>query len=345
MTGNLPVRSAPHGARATGRKAAVPGRFRSFLRRPWVRRAVIVFGCVVGLLVIASVAGATWLQTDAGRRFVARRVETFVSDQIAGRMTIGTIDEMTPGTMRMRDVHFFAPGGSEVIYAREMDTVLDWRSLLRGRVVVTGGHMRGGRINYGMNPRGGIGLDLAFRTPGLVEDRTAPADTPLDVDNIVATGVELTVEVSGSPRVHAQSLRCIMKAWAPRLGAPVQMRMRDIVARMNIDAPIPIGFAVKAGTFRYDPSRQDRTRLDLRGVLSGARVRLEIEIGMRDAHPHTNLRLTVPGTGAWLRTSPTILQLTLGDLVSSHLDFSVVVARREPAERPHADRHVATADR
>lgn len=308
-----------------------PGRFMSFMRRRWVRRTVIGAGCLVGAFVIASVVGAFWRRTDAGRSFIARRVETFVSGQIDGHMTIGTIDEVSPGSMRMHDVHFYAPGGSEVVYAREMDAVLDWRSLLRGRAVVTGGHMRGGRINYGMNEHGGLGLDLAFRTPGLREDRTAPVNTPLDVDNIEATDIELTIAIHGSPRVHAQSLRCILKAWTPRLGAKAQLRMRDIVARMNIDAPIPIGFAVKAGTFRYDPTREDRTRLDLRGVLSGARVRLEIEIGMRDAHPHTNLRLTVPETGAWLRTSPTILQLTVGDLVSSQLDFSVVVAARERA--------------
>ncbi|MCF8707411.1 translocation/assembly module TamB domain-containing protein [Rhizorhapis sp. SPR117] len=92
-------------------------------RNLWPRRILIGLGSVLGILVLVIGAGLLWLNSESGRRFAAKQIESM---QFANGMQIdmGRIDGSLYGAMRVHDLVFRDPQG---VFFTAPIVEMDWR--------------------------------------------------------------------------------------------------------------------------------------------------------------------------------------------------------------------------
>lgn len=303
--------------------------------RTWLRRIGMGVAALVVALAITAAVLAIWIHTDAGHRFIARRFESFVTDQIAGRLRVGGVTDVSLRGVSARDARFSAPDGQDVLVIDDVDLEIRWLSLLAGRFIVPSARVRGGRIVL-RDAVGGLDLDLAFRNRHPRSEPPEPDDpSALDVANIDATGLGLFANVHGVPTINVTGLHSTVRVWVPYPGGPTRLSARDIAGHLAIHTPIPIGFAIASGTMRFDGSARDRAAVDLLGLVDGTHVRWTNTIVSGHGGVHVASVLVVPDVGAALRETALIAQASVAEVTTSGFDFSVQIG---PTASPSAHR-------
>lgn len=131
------------------------------------RRALRVIGWVTALLAaLLILVTPTLVWTAPGRRFVADRIETILSDQIPGFARIGVIERLVSPTV-VRDLEFFHPGTRRVLHIERAVVDIDFSAAFGGKLVFEHAEARGGTLSLWIDPDGRSSLEGAFmsKTP------------------------------------------------------------------------------------------------------------------------------------------------------------------------------------
>lgn len=283
---------------------------------------LLLFSVLTFALLLEAVA--LWIRTDSAHETIARAIETQLTHEIQGSIRIGRITNATTSSLHAHDVRFFAPDGEVVIVADELDLHFRASALLRGRVVTTRASVVGGRVIARVRRSGEVGLDLAFRAQPSGSPSTS-TDAPVDFQALSLSRVNLVAGGNGAPDTTISGIRCTMHIWVPQVGAKVRFTLRDLRARIRLDAPVPLDLATSTGRVEFDGAARERASVDLRGSLGGTpRVRLLIRVLIRGADARIVATLHVPNTGAYLAHLPLILEGRGMALASSSFEFDVV---------------------
>jgi uncharacterized protein involved in outer membrane biogenesis len=287
-------------------------------RSTWGRRLAKVAAVTVLIFVVASVALVLFVRSTSGRDFIARKIETLLSDQIAGSMTIGHIDRISPDHVVARNIRFLSPEGQLVVHARWADIDFRMFDLLRGHVATSRARVRGGAVYLDTDAQGDLGLDMAFRGSG-----SGSGALTVDFDQLRVTGILLRARMSGAPNARITRVSGDVRVWTETAGAKAQLLVSRLTGRVGIDSPIPIRMIVERGGFRYDGARIGRTHLDVHGTMGGSPVRLDVTVETDEEEPLVVAELTVDGVSGWIGSAPLITQATLAELFSPGFDLRV----------------------
>jgi hypothetical protein len=139
----------------------------------WTKVALIV---IAVLAVLSFGASLLLTSTVGGRRWVAGKLETFVSDNIPGRLEIGEIVDLGPPFVA-KDVRFFHPDGRLVLHCKDAEIVLDVMEALSGRLAFERAAVDGGSILLAMEKDGRVALEAAL------SEASKPGDPPSNPDS------------------------------------------------------------------------------------------------------------------------------------------------------------------
>lgn len=119
----------------------------------------------IGLSILVSVVLSAWLSwTESGRRWVADRIESGVSDAIPGSLKIGKLLELGPPLL-VEDVRFFHPDGRVVLHAKRAEVVPNMWLAVQGKLGFDRADVEGGRIVLSPDPDGRIAFEAAVDKP------------------------------------------------------------------------------------------------------------------------------------------------------------------------------------
>lgn len=297
-------------------------------RRVWLRR---VLWSLLALFVLALVAAGVfvaWLHGEAGRRFLARRIESTINGEIRGSVSIGAITSLSRRGLVARDLRFMAPGGEEVIVVRDVELEVRWTSALSGRLVSPWAKARGGRVV--LHERGdALTIDTTFSgrpRPGAQPSRPRPRgrqESKVVFQRIEVSDITLVTAVPGVPDARVSDISTVLGLDVQQPGGLPLLTLERLTGRAHLDTPLPIRMRFTGGTFRFNSGSRDRVRADLSAVLDDNRVRLRCTTVMRGDSPHISLRLMLPESAGPLDSLPTLVQAGIADLTSSSFDFAV----------------------
>lgn len=287
----------------------------------WARRTLWITAALV-VAIGSLIAGALfWADSSSGREYIARRLESLASEEIAGKMRIGRIDSISLGHVTAHEVRFLTPSDDLVILARRVELDVTMLDLLRGHVTIDGGSVRGGSLLLVTDHDGNLGLDRAFRSAR--RSTTSGDGVTVDLDRLAVSDLSVRVRAAGVPDIHVRGLGAIAHIYTSEPGAPAQVRASGVTGHVAVATPIPFDLVLARGTVRFDGSSVHRARVDVRGRMGGSRMRLETTVKMGRDHPRVVAQLTVDGTMGWIRSIPLIFQATVADITSSRFDLHV----------------------
>jgi hypothetical protein len=294
--------------------------------RRWLmrgRRPVLALLGIVLVLggVLFGVLG--WLQSDDGREELARRIEDVISDGIRGSVTIGGIDAIGERDLHAHDVVFEDESGRTVIEARDVWLELDFAELAAGRFVSERGRVHGGLVVLETIPSGELLLDRAFESP-----RPGPPGAPIGPDvvrleNLVADGVEVRIEVDGVPDATISNVSTICLVRAPEHGS-VRFRADRIDGDAHFATPIPVDFSIDDGSLTLIGDARRRATLTLPTVVGGEPVTIDTTVRMNAREEaHVDVHLIPSSFGAVFTSSALVTQALIAETLTSALDVTV----------------------
>lgn len=119
----------------------------------------------MALSVVVSFVISAWLNwTESGKRWVADRIETVVSDEIPGTLRVGHISEIGPPLLA-EDVRFFHPDGRLVLLAKRAEVELNMLEAVQGRLGFDRASVVGGQIVLSPDPDGRVAFEAAVDKP------------------------------------------------------------------------------------------------------------------------------------------------------------------------------------
>ncbi len=297
-------------------------------RHPWVRRVLWSLLVLVVLLVASAGVFVAWLHGDAGRRFLARKIESFINGEIRGTVTIAEITKLTRRGVVARDLRFRAPGGEQVIVVRDVDLEVRWSSALSGRFVSPRARARGGRVV--LHERGdALSIDTTFSgrpRPPSEPPRPpppGPQESKVVFERIEVSDITLITAVPGVPDARVSDISTVLAIDVRQPGGLPLLTLESLRGSAHLDTPIPIRMRFTGGTFRYNSGSRDRVRANITAVLDDNRVRLRCTTIMRGDTPRISVRLGLPASAGPLDSLPTIAQAGLADHFVSNFDFTV----------------------
>ncbi|MEY4579134.1 MAG: hypothetical protein RL701_3837 [Pseudomonadota bacterium] len=151
---------------------------------------------VVTLLALSALLFGFWCaQTEAGRAFVARRVERLVNASIPGRLEIGTLTQLRGTRVNAQHVRIFHPDGRCLLSVDESEVVLDVLDALQGKLGFQRAAATGGFFSLAMDPDDRLSFEAA------VNAKTKPGE-PHDPYG----GLHYSLR-----RMYARNLRVLIK--------------------------------------------------------------------------------------------------------------------------------------
>ncbi|NOY90294.1 MAG: hypothetical protein GXP55_03720 [Deltaproteobacteria bacterium] len=220
------------------------------------------------------------LPTLRGRRVAARGLSTYISSQMAGRLVIGRIDELTSERVVLRHLALFDPAGRRVLTGDEAVVVPElsaaWAGTLRFRDV----RLRAGTLRL-VEGADGLPTFLAAFAPREPPSRDAGPGLHALVDHIGLSGWTVYGQVLGVRGVRLERLSA-----SGRLEILGDVRIRVDQARGELVAPYPRRFELErvVARIRGDPALG--TRLYAQLAAPDERVELNLHYAMDpDANP------------------------------------------------------------
>lgn len=96
-----------------------------------LRRIAYAIALLVAIVAVASVAGAFWLRSNAGRCWLIARITRFVEGKIDGKLHIGRLDGPLWGWVVLQDVRIYDRDGNEAGRTQKVAVAFDpWRAPL-----------------------------------------------------------------------------------------------------------------------------------------------------------------------------------------------------------------------
>ncbi len=294
-------------------------------RNAWIRRLALGLVAFVALVAVCGGGFLLWLETSAGRRYVARRFEAGVTGQIRGRLSIAEVTGLSRRGLRAHGVRFVSPRGGEVLSVEDLELDVQWSALLRGRFISPRGRVKGGRVTLREGREGRLELDETFRSRESSGEGDAPSSTdpPIDLQHLAASGLTLTVRLRDVPSSQGTGVRGEFHVWVPTPGAPARLDVRELAGRVTIEAPLPIMLRVTTGTLRFDGGDRHRAEVNLRGSMGDARVRLETNVTADGDDARIAAHLTLAREASATDAIPLTLQAAVASMVSSRFRFTV----------------------
>ncbi len=297
-------------------------------RHPWLRRVLWSLLALIVLLVASTGVFVVWLHGEAGRRFLARKVESLINGEIKGRISIAEITKLTRRGVVARDVRFRAPGGEQVIVVRDVDLEVRWSAALRGHFVSPRTRAHGGRVV--LHQRSGtLSIDTTFqgrpRPQGEPSRPPPPGPRPSNVvfERIEVSDITLITAVPDVPDARVSDISTVLAIDVREPGGRPLLTLESLTGSAHLDTPIPIRMRFTGGTFRFASGDRDRVRANVTAILDDNRVRLRCTTTMRGDTPRISVRLSLPASAGLLDSLPTIAQAGLADHFVSNFDFSV----------------------
>jgi len=297
-------------------------------RHPWLGRVLWSLLALVISVVASAGVFVAWLHGDAGRRYLARRIESFINGEIKGAISIAEITKLTRRGIVARDVRFRAPGGEQVIVVRDVDLEVRWSAALRGRFVSPRARARGGRVV--LHERSGtLSIETTFSgRPRPQSERSRPPPPGPQQSNVVFERIEvsditLITAVPGVPDARVSDISTVLAIDVREPGARPLLTLESVTGSVHLDTPIVIRMRFTGGTFRFSSGDRDRVRANITAVLDDNRVRVRCTTTMRGDTPRISVRLVLPESAGLLDSLPTIAQVGLADHFSASFDFSV----------------------
>jgi hypothetical protein len=178
-----------------------------------VRRLGVAVLVTLGL----SVAVGLLIDSDWGRRQIARVANERVSAAIGGALRIGAIDRISLPTLWARDVQLVAPDGVAAIAVERAEVEIDLAALLHGTFAFVRADVRGGVVRVLADPRGRINMEETFRSAAPDEgdedddgDDHDASDT-LDLRGLATSGMTLIIEGKDLPSLKLREIVGIMR--------------------------------------------------------------------------------------------------------------------------------------
>lgn len=297
-------------------------------RHPWLRRVLWSLLVLVGLIVVSAGVFGLWLNGAAGRRYLARRIESFINGEIRGSISIAEITKLTRRGIVARDVRFRAPGGEQVIVVRDVDLEVRWSAALHGHFVSPRTTVRGGRVV--LHERSGtLTIESTFQGPPSPQGEpsrpptTGPQPSNVVFERIAASDLTLVTAVPGVPDARVSDISTVLAIDVREPGGRPLLTLESVTGSVHLDTPITIRMRFTGGTFRFASGDRERVRANITAVLDDNRVRLRCTTTVRGDTPRVSVRLILPESAGPLDSLPTIAQVGLADLFSSNFDFSV----------------------
>ena len=295
--------------------------------RTFLRAAFVV------LLVLVASAGVLigWLQSESGRRYLARRIESSVSKEIRGTLHIGAITALTRRGVSGRDVRFTAPGGGDVIVIEDVDLTVRWLPLLRGRLISPLARVKGARVVLREGRDGELTIEETMRgrssaaggqtsQPGRREEQ---GETTLDLQRIELSDTTFVSNVSNVPDARVTGIRGRLQITVREPDEEPVLTLRGFSGRGRLDTPIPIELGLSEGTFRFDATSADRVQANARTEFDANRAAIRCTARVEGDDTRVAVRLSMPEDAGALAGLPLIMQGNALDLASSSFDFSV----------------------
>ena len=295
--------------------------------RPWLRWAAITLGALAALAAVALGVAVTWVRSDSGRRWVARKIESTVSRQVRGTLRVGEITELSRTALRARDLRFVAPDGTTVIEVREVSMDIRWRSLAAGRFDSTSARVRGAtvRIAEARGAPGSVSIAQMFQGRGGGGEGDAQGgEPPLTLRRIAVRDLTVESRFGDLPDARGRNLRGTLDIVIPRPGAGARLHLRGIRMALHVATPLPLDLDVRDGRFDFDADAEARARVDLRTNLG----RVETDVIARPAEVRVFAHATLRRDATPFETLPLTTQAFGADIASRSFHFDV---RREGA--------------
>lgn len=292
----------------------------------FLRVALVVFLLLVGSLGVLL----GWLQSDSGRRYLARRIESTVSKEIRGTLHIGAISALTWRGVSGRDVRFTAPGGGDVIVIENVDLTVRWLPLLRGRLVSPVARVKGARVVLREGRDGELTIDTTMRSRSSSSGaRSSPprraeqGETTVELQRIELSDTTFVSNVSDVPDARVTGLRGTLQITVRKPDEEPVLTLRRFSGRGRLDTPIPIEMDLSEGTFHFDATSSDRVRADARTEFDANRASIRCTARVEGDDTRVAVRLSMPPDAGALAGLPLIMQGNALDLASSNFEFSV----------------------
>ncbi len=307
-------------------RASLNPPFRGTRLRTFLRVALVVL-----LVLVASVAVLIgWLQSDSGRRYLARRIESSVSKEIQGTLHIGAITALTTRGVSGRDVRFTAPGGGDVIVIENVDLDVRWLPLVRGRLVSPRARVKGARVVLREGRDGELTIKTTMRSRTSSSGgrssqprREEAGETTVDLQHIELSDTTFVSNVSDVPDARVTGIRGTLQITVRKPDEEPVITLRRFSGRGRLDTPIPIEMGLTDGTFRFDATSSDRVQANARTEFDANRASIRCTARVVGDDTRVAVRLSMPEDAGALAGFPVIMQGNALDLASSNFEFSV----------------------
>lgn len=277
--------------------------------------APLMFGMLCG-------AAAVWLlASEAGRAWLCARINTSVSEQMAGRLVIERLDEVRPPRVKAGRVRILAPDGRPAIDVESADIDFDLASFLSGDFAWHRAEIRNGTVWVTEDARGRVNMEETFKSPAAQPGNSAGPDGgaesaeegELDMRTMVTSGMTLIIGGGELPTLRLVDIHGIMRVHVDARG---QTSIRFDDYRGHFVEGLPHGklvFREVKGHVKTDHRRL--LRFEGKGEFEREKVAFELDI-FTEPRNHVKIDAYFPelsaaslstlGVAAWSRLTPTL---------------------------------------
>lgn len=235
--------------------------------------------CLGAVLLLVAATPAVLLQTTWGRRQLASGLGWVISQQIPGRVTLGSIERIAGQEVHVRDLVFHAPNGDQVLVLPQVRALLALDNLLKRELRIVEAHTHGGELRIEEQPDGSLPIEDTFSAPGAAKQTDTATNSDQNHDQPAARD---------HLKLHLKNLRVANLALSLQVGdlSPIRIQVDKGIAEVLVSRAgvAQIGFKHVQGQVVRDP-------LDLAPIaLRGLRGRYHGERNLR-LHIHGPLKL------------------------------------------------------
>lgn len=133
-------------------------------RRKWIKVAFVTLGAIL-VLVLATLL---FLQTSAGKSFVARRLEAYLSKKLETEVTLGTLDYSIPDWIELRGLELKDKNNNVLLSGKQVRVDIHMFRLLRGDIQIEEIILAGVNVNIYRNQN-----DLNFNYQFIIDAFTS----------------------------------------------------------------------------------------------------------------------------------------------------------------------------
>lgn len=262
------------------------------------KRAILLgLGVLLGLVVLLVVGAWVWISSEAGRRYVSKRVESYATQGMGGSLKIGSIDAIDlfegAGEVRVNatDVRFFAPDGREAMHVAQADVLLNLVAIIKGTVDIREAIAANGTVMIEIDADGKLSLEKAFMGP---EESPESDSVGLNLRHMNARNMRVVLKPAADQSYQVVGIDGTVFVTRPRGGEFVTTELVDVSGQL--EAPKFLGDTLSFSKLkgRIANNQTPMVKMSVRLRLDEGTIDTELSVEP-DAEPAIHLKMHAQG--------------------------------------------------